>query len=121
VEGAARKGRRISSRRAPPLQIPLLPSGLEPLDNRDLHVLAAHCGVELAVLDLGAKRLTALSLETAHLNACRPEGAELRRLRYRHVVFEHGDLGGALLMESDLSELQFASCELGGAELFNLE
>ncbi len=159
----------------------MLPPGLARLGVEALRAQPEHESVELVDLDLAAEHITTLSLETARVKDCRFEGAQLRRLRCRRVVFEQCDfanstwldcdlgdvaflgcrltgasisggrlselvlrdcqlrlarlshlgrpqgllegcdLGGALLMESDLTELTFAGCEFNEAELFNVE
>ena len=179
--GAAGKARRGGRRRQPPPGVPALPPGLDALDADGLRAGDEHAGVELRDLDLAGEHITAVSLEMARVKACRLDGAELRRLHCRQVVFENCDfanskwldceladvaflgcrfigaslsggrlgdlllrdcqlklarlshlgrpnallercdLRGALLMESDLSQLCFGDCELGDAELFNVD
>ena len=50
--------------------------------------------------------------------------AQLARLSYLgrpHALLEGCDLRGALLMESGLTDLRFAACDLTGVELVNVD
>ena len=73
--------------------------------------------VELLDLDLRDEQLGASSLETARVKGCRFEGAELRRLRCRQVVFETCDFANTRWFDCELSDVAFLDCRFIGASI----
>jgi uncharacterized protein YjbI with pentapeptide repeats len=110
--------RRGPSRRPQPQpKAPRLPPGLAPLDAEGLRAHTEHTDVELLELDLPAAHLTGLSLETARVKGCRLEGAELRRLHCRRVVFDTCDFANSTWLDCDLGEVAFLDCRFTGASI----
>ena len=73
--------------------------------------------VELLDLDLRDGQLGALSLETARVKGCRFDGAELRRLRCRQVVFETCDFANTRWFDCELRDVAFLDCRFVGASI----
>jgi uncharacterized protein YjbI with pentapeptide repeats len=115
---ASRRERYGSHRRRPPRpQVPALPPGLKHLDAEALRAHPELEGVELVDLDLAAEHLSELSLETALVKSCRFEGAQLRRLRCRQVVFEHCDFANSRWLDCEFGEVAFLGCRFTGASI----
>ena len=78
---------------------------------------------DVAFLDC---RFTGASIAAGRLDGvvvreCLLRLAKLSHLGRPHALLDACDLRGALLMESDLSDIRFAACDLGDAELFNVD
>jgi uncharacterized protein YjbI with pentapeptide repeats len=97
--------------------VPALPAGLSRLDAAGLRAESELCDVELLDLDLRDEQLTALSLETARVKGCRFEGAELRRLHCRQVVFETCDFANTRWFDCELSDVAFLDCRFVGVSI----
>ena len=113
----ARRRRGPTRRRRPPLDVPGLPPGLTRLGADDLRAEPEHTDVELLELDLSGEQLTRLSLETVRVKGCRLDGAELRRLRCRRVVFDTCDFANSRWLDCDLGEVAFLDCRFTGASI----
>lgn len=110
-----RRGR--SRRRQPQPEVPRLPPGLSALDAEGLRAQSEHVDVKLVELDLSAAHFTQLSLETVRVKGCRLEGAELRRLRCRRVVFDTCDFANSTWLDCEFSEVAFLDCRFTGATI----
>ena len=97
--------------------MPALPPGLTPLGADGLRAEGELYEVELVGLDLPAEPLTQTSLDTARLKGCRFEGAELRRLHCRQVVFETCDFANTRWFDCDLDDVAFLDCRFVGASI----
>ena len=97
--------------------MPALPPSLGALDADGLRDESEHAEVELVELDLAAEHLTGVSLETVRVKACRFEGAELRRLRCRRVVFDTCDFANSRWLDCELGDVAFLGCRFTGASM----
>jgi len=114
---ASGQRKRPRPRRWTRLDVPVLPPDLAALDADDLRAQSEHTDVELVDLDLTAEHFTGLSLEAVRAKACRLEGAELRRLRCRRVVFDTCDFANSRWLDCELGEVAFLDCRFTGASI----
>jgi uncharacterized protein YjbI with pentapeptide repeats len=114
---AAGRKKHPSRRRQTPFGVPALPPSLATLDADGLRVESEHADVQLVELDLAGESLTELSLETVRVKSCRLDGAELRRLRCRRVVFDTCDFANSRWLDCDLGDVAFLDCRFTGASL----
>ena len=114
---ASGRRKRPRPRRWTRLDVPVLPPRLAALDAVGLRAQSEHTDVELVDLDLTAEHLTGLSLEIVRVKGCRLDGAELRRLRCRRVVFDTCDFANSRWLDCELGEVAFVDCRFTGASI----